>query len=177
MRCAVAVAMILGLAAPVRADPPGPPFRPEPQAETAAQSVAPFRDWTLDCAAECFIATAIRPDRAGAEDVLRLSLRQDAENGTVGWELRIETPLPLYLPDPVILTPEDSPPLPIAWFTCDPEGCQARLLADAPLLEALKRQRAASVEVTLVDGSHARLRFSLLGFSAAFAALGLSPAP
>ena len=56
-------------------------------------------------------------------------------------------------------------------MTCGATACEARLALDPDLLAALRKQPAANLELTLLDGSHARLPVSLLGFTAAYRAL------
>lgn len=163
------VGAMLWLGAPVVAEPfIGPP--PPPVERVAPDSrITGFQDWALDCTGPCVLTHVIRGVDPDATDVLRLSLRRGVEQENP--VLTLTTPLPLYLPDPLILTPEGEDPRPVPWLTCVPEGCAAQVALDGDLLEALRRRRHATVEVTLVDGSHARLTASLLGLTAALKAL------
>jgi invasion protein IalB len=140
---------ILLLAAPAAADPPG---------------ARAFREWRLDCPLRaCPIHTAV----AGADgsEVLRLAVTAGPAPA-----LAITTPLPLFLPDGIVLALGARPERPAPWRTCRPAACEATLPLDPELADALRRERAGSVTLTLVDGVQVRLPFSLLGFSAALAA-------
>lgn len=146
------------MATAAAADPPlAPPPAPVPVV---------FGDWRLTCAADCRIETELRavPPRAGA--LLRLTVAA-ADKGA----LVIRTPLPLYLPDGLQFAPRDTEPTAAPWMTCGATACEARLALDPDLLAALRKQPAANLELTLLDGSHARLPVSLLGFTAAYRAL------
>ncbi len=140
------------------AEPPVvPPPAPVPEA---------FGDWRLICAADCRIETDLRaaPPRTGA--LLRLSVAA-ADRET----LVIRTPLPLFLPDGLRLAPRDTDPTAAPWVTCGAMACEARLVLDPSILAALRKQPSANLELTLLDGSHARLPVSLRGFTAAYRAL------
>ena len=131
-----------------------------------------FDDWHLACAdGACVIATRVLA--ADGSEVLRV------EAGGRPAVLSVVTPLGLHLPDGLAAgigagTTREAP-----WRTCGPkDGCRAELPLDAELLAALRRERAGSVTLTLVEGVPVRLGFSLMGFSAAFAALAeVSPDP
>jgi invasion protein IalB len=86
------------------------------------------------------------------------------------FSLTLRTPAPLYLPAPLVFAPDRGDPVEVPWFTCGPRGCEARLTAGEPLVDALRAGQRASVELTLVDGAKVRLRPSLRGFTAALAA-------
>ena len=86
--------------------------------------------------------------------------------------LTVTTPLPLFLPDGIVLALGTAPERRVPWRTCRPAGCEATLPLDPDLAAALRRERGGSVTLTLVDGVQVRLPFSLLGFSAALAARG-----
>nr|MBA3326212.1 invasion associated locus B family protein [Paracoccaceae bacterium] len=79
---------------------------------------------------------------------------------------------PLFLPDGLTLGLGDAPPRAVAWRTCDAAGCEALAPLENELLAALRRERAAEVTLTLVDGVRVRLPVSLMGFTAAWEALG-----
>lgn len=165
-RFAAAALLAAGLALPAAGDPPiVPPATPAPR---------DFADWQLDCSRACRIVSTLRSTQPGAPELVRLSVAPDPSGG---WGLTIRTPLPLSLPDGLVLTPDQTDPRNLAWFTCTATGCEARIPLDADLLAALRRQRRATVELTLVDGGKVRLPLSLRGFSAAFGALKLSHAP
>ncbi|TPE52508.1 invasion associated locus B family protein [Amaricoccus solimangrovi] len=161
------------LAAPAAAAPPiVPPLVPVPAPPPAK---ARFRDWSLACAGGCRALTRLRSAASDAPEVLRLSV---ALTGKDIFALTLRTPAPLYLPDPAILSPDQGSAVAIPWFTCGPRGCEARLSTGPELIDTLRSGRSATVEFTLVDGSRARLRLSLLGLTAALRALGtLSPPP
>ena len=142
------------LAAPALADPPN-----------ARVPVRGFADWRLDCsAAPCTTHTAVIG--ADGSEVLRLT-RLPGEPPL----LEVSTPLPLYLPDGLVLTVGAEPPVPIAWRTCGPDGCTARLPLTPELAAALRRERQGSATFTPADGVPVRLGFSLIGYSAASRAL------
>jgi invasion protein IalB len=129
----------------------------------AEAAVTPYRDWLLDCRAACRLQTALR----GTEGqlLLRVSL------GAALAGLVVETPLPLHLPDGVTLAAGERPPLEVPWRTCGDGWCEARAALDAALVDGLRRERAASVTFTLVDGERVRLPVSLIGFTAGERAL------
>ncbi len=84
--------------------------------------------------------------------------------------LTIRTPLGLFLPDGVALAVGAGPDRAAPWRTCGAVGCEAVVPVDPVLLKALRKERAASVTFTLVDGTAVRLPFSLIGLSAAIRA-------
>lgn len=144
----VSIVALACLGGPALADPPH-----------ARVPVRGFGAWHLDCtAAPCTLFTSV----AGSDgsEILRLAAID-------GPQLRVTTPLPLYLPDGLTLAIGAEPPRPIVWRTCDPTGCEARIPLDDDLEAALKRERAATVTLTLVDGIAVRLGVSLLGYSRA----------
>ena len=146
---------ILLQGAPMLADPPG-----------AWRSGEAFRDWRLDCpGAGCVVHTAV----AGADgsEVLRVTLGAGAAP-----TLTVSTPLPLFLPDGIGLAVGTAPARPAPWRTCGKAGCEAVLAVDPELMAALRKERAASVTFTLVEGVPVRLPVSLLGLSAALRARG-----
>ena len=148
--------MILALAFPASADPPA----------AWSERMQVFRDWRLDCRADpCTRYVSVAG--AGEAEVLRLALSAGAAPA-----LTVSTPLPLFLPDGVVLAIGDEPERPVAWRTCGPAGCEATAPLDTGLLAALRRERGGSATLTLVDGVRVRLPFSLLGFSAALEAGG-----
>jgi invasion protein IalB len=141
------------LAGPVLADPPG-----------AREPVRRFDDWRLDCAASpCTTRTAV--EGADGSEVLRVS-RLPGEPPL----LAVATPLALYLPDGLTLGIGDEPPLPIAWRTCGPGGCEARLPLTPELAAALRRERRGTVTLTPADGVPVRIGVSLVGYTAALRA-------
>ena len=148
------------IAAPAAAEPPlVPPPAPAPAA---------FGDWHLACAAAgCRIETELRaaPPRSGP--LLRLSV-EAADART----LLVRTPLPLFLPDGLRITPRETEPVAVPWITCGAVSCEARVPLDPAFLAALRKQPAAHLELTLRDGARARLPVSLIGFTAAYRALG-----
>lgn len=157
------LAILLG-APVVRAEPPvvpPPGSRPRPP-------VTLFHDWRVTCAGGCQALTRVISAAPGAPEALRLSIRPAGEGV---FALRLRTPAPLYLPDAATLTPDRGDALTLPWFTCGPLGCEARASAGDDLLTALREGRSATVELTLVDGSRARLRLSLLGLTAALKAV------
>jgi invasion protein IalB len=162
--CGAAVAVAAALAAG-----PGPAAEAPPEAVAAAGIAMPLprverhRDWMLDCTGACRVETVVR----GAEDreVMRLAVAAEAPA-----TLAVATPLPLFLPEPVEIGVGDAA-LSLPWLTCDPGGCEARAALDAGLLAGLRRERAAQVAFTLLDGSRVRVPVSLMGFTSAKAAL------
>ena len=150
-----AVALALA-AAPAAADPP---------AARAAEEAArrQFEDWRLACGpSDCAIRGAVL-GAAGAP-VLRVAATPE--------RLTFATSLPLFLPDGLVLTLGDAPPRVVPWRTCGPAGCVAEAALDPDLLAGLKREREAEAVLTLVDGVRVRLPVSLLGFTAAWRAMG-----
>lgn len=154
------------LPAPARGGEPPviPPLVPVP---APLPERSRFHDWTLSCAKGCRATTRLRSTAPGAPEVLRFTV---APAGPEVFALSLRTPAPLYLPAPLTLMPDRGDPLEAPWFTCDPAGCEARVTAGTDLADALRKGRFATVELTLVDGSRARLRLSLSGFTAALAA-------
>ena len=102
-RRGMVLAAILTACATHAAEMPRP--EPEPPAPPA------FDDWALVCAGTCDIRTRI-VGRDGS-DVLTLVARA-GDGGAFG----VETPLPLFLPDPVRLTLGPAEPRAIPWRTC-----------------------------------------------------------
>lgn len=144
---------ILLAAAPALADPPH-----------ARIPVRAFDDWRLDCTAlPCRTRTAV--SGADGSEVLRLTL-EPADPPL----LEISTRLPLYLPDGLVLAVGAEPPLPLAWRTCGPDGCTARVAVTPALAAALRRERTATVTLTLADGVPVRIGVSLVGYVAALRA-------
>ncbi len=156
---ALAVALTLAASA-AAADPP--------HARAAEADGKTFRDWRLDCgAAGCAVRTELR----GGDGSLILTVM--AEKSEDLGLLRLGTPLPLHLPDGAALALGDAPLRWIEWRTCGPMAwCEATVALDAHLLADLRRERSTEVVLTLVDGVRIRLTASLLGFSAAWGALG-----
>ena len=64
------------------------------------------------------------------------------------------------------------PPLPLAWRTCGPDGCAARLTVTPELAAALRRERGGTATFTPADGVPVRVAFSLIGYTAALRAAG-----
>jgi invasion protein IalB len=159
-RRGMVLAAILTACATHAAEMPRPD--PEPPAPLA------FEDWALFCAYACDIRTRI-VGRDGS-DVLTLVARA-GDGGALG----IETPLPLFLPDPARLTLGSTEPRAIAWRTCGADGCEARAPLAPELLADLRRELSGNVELTLEDGSRVRFGVSLLGFTAAWRALSDAP--
>jgi invasion protein IalB len=163
-RVARAAAMAAALAA-------GPGVAAEAPAEAVAAAglvvppprVERHRDWVLDCTGACRAETVVRATEGGA--VMRLDVAAEAPA-----VLRVATPLPLFLPEPVEIGVGDAA-LSLPWLTCDPGGCEARAALDAELLALLQREREAQVAFTLLDGTRVRVPVSLMGFTAAKAAL------
>lgn len=142
------------------ADPPGPGRR----------GPAIYGDWRLDCRAPPCTAYMPLLGTDGSE-VLRLSLPAG------GAALKIATALPILLADGVRLAVGARPARTAPWRTCGPSGCEAQLPLDAELLESLRDERAASVTLTLADGTPVRLTISLRGSAAALRAReGVLPA-
>lgn len=144
-----------------------PPIVPPPLAERSRPAPARFQDWRVACAGGCRALTRVTSAAPGRPEVLRLTV---APSGSGTFALTLRTPAPLYLPRPMTLLPDRADPVTAPWFTCDPEGCEARLTVGADFVAALRAGRSATVELALVDGARARLRLSLLGFTAALAA-------
>ncbi len=143
------------LAAPALADPPH-----------ARVPVRGFADWRLDCATRpCLAYTAVAG--GGGAEVLRLALLPEEPP-----QLEVSTRLPLYLPDGVALAVGTDPPLPLAWRTCGPDGCAARLTVTPQLAAALRRERGGTATFTPADGVPVRVPFSLMGYTAALRAAG-----
>lgn len=166
-RLAAGVAAAL-VAAAAGAEPPVIP-PPAPAAEV-------FGDWRLTCvAAGCRIETELRGAPPASGILLRLSVAAaDART------LLVRTPLPLFLPDGLRITPRETEPTAVPWITCGAVFCEAWVPLDPALLAALRKQPSAHLELTLRDGSRTRLPVSLLGFTAAYRALeaaGISPRP
>ncbi len=132
-----------------------PPASPDP----AAASV--FRDWRLDCAATCTASTRIR----GADGSIVFTLSAAAGR------LVLRTRLPLHLPGGLLLALPETEPRMLAWRTCDRGGCEAEIPLEPALLDELRRAPALDLGLTLEDGIRIRLSASLLGFTAAHAAL------
>lgn len=155
---AVALALSAGGAA---ADPP----HVRAAAEAAART---FRDWRIACdPGGCDAIRAVVTAGDGSQ-VLEMA----AEARPSGATLALRTPLPLFLPDGVALGLGEAPLRAIAWRTCGEAGCVAEAPIDAALLADLRRERAAQVTLTLEDGVRIRLGVSLMGFAAAWEALG-----
>ena len=125
-----------------------------------------FRDWRLDCGAS---GCAVRAGLRGGDGSHVLAL--EAAGVGEAAVLRLSTPLPLFLPDGLTLALGEAPLRAVEWRTCATAWCDAVAPLEADLLAGLKRERAAEVVLTLVDGVRIRLTISLLGFSAAWAAL------
>jgi invasion protein IalB len=155
---------VLGLCPALAAEAP-----PAARAAAARAAAEAFADWRLVCLDACRIETELRGASGEGEGavVLRLALVPDDEAPRVS----VETPLPLYLPDGAALRVGEGEPLALAWHTCDAAGCEARTAGSEALLAALRRERAATVEVTLLEGVRVRMEVSLMGFSAAERAL------
>jgi invasion protein IalB len=144
--------------------PDGPPAARPPDAS--------FEDWRLDCTPlGCAAATEVRSEARGAPLLLRLRVTPASGLAETPWQLAVETPLPLHLPGGLALEIGGSAGSALAWRTCDPLGCRAEAPLAPDLLAALRGERAGHVTFTLADGVRVRLRFSLMGFSAALEAL------
>jgi invasion protein IalB len=142
------------LAAPALGDPPH-----------ARVPVRGFADWRLDCTADpCLPYTAVVG--AGGAEVLRLALLAGEPP-----QLEVSTRLPLYLPDGLTLAVGPEPVPPLAWRTCGPDGCAARITVTPELAAALRRERAGTATFTPADGVPVRIGASLVGYSAALRAL------
>jgi invasion protein IalB len=159
-------ALVAAGGGPAAADPPG--HRRESVPER-------FLDWQKACRdATCAISTRV----AGAEggEVLRLSLAHAA-----GHEIAITTPLPLLLPDGLLLAIGPTLQRQVPWRSCSAQGtCEAHLPLDAETLAALRRERGGTATFTLHESQPVRVAFSLMGFTGALRALDpprLSPDP
>lgn len=157
---ALAVALTLTPSA-ASADPPHGRAAAEAEGRT-------FRDWRLDCgAAGCAVRTELRG--GDGSPLLTLTAASPGDAGLFS----LGTPLPLHLPDGATVALGDAPLRPVPWRTCGPMAwCEATIALDASLLADLRRERSIKVVLTLVDGVRIRLTASLLGFSAAWGALG-----
>ena len=125
-----------------------------------------FEDWRVDCtiAPLCVALTTLHG--ADGSEVLRLAFtRGEAPS------LAVTTPLPLHLPDGLVLALGARLERRVPWRTCGAPGCEATFPMDPEILDAMRRERAGSATFTLVTGETVRLPFSLLGFTAAFRAL------
>lgn len=158
--CVPVLALLLAAVTATAAPPDLPP----------AARVQPFRNWALVCRTDCVIETVVYAERPRSAALLRVLVSLDAA-ASQGWRLEVATPLPLYLPDPLLLAVGAEAVRDVPWRTCTATGCRARPVLDAVLLAGLRRERAGSATLTLVDGGRVRLGFSLLGFSAALRAL------
>jgi len=146
------------LAAPALADPPH-----------AREPLRRFDDWRLDCSAvPCTTHTAVLG--GDGSEVLRLT-RLPGDPPLVA----VSTPLALYLPDGLTLAIDGEAPAVLAWRTCGPAGCEARLALTPELAAALRRERQASVTFTPADGVPVRVGVSLVGYIAALRARDASP--
>ncbi len=154
-------ALVVAWGDPASADPPG--HRREGAPER-------FLDWQMACRSEaCAISTRV----AGAEgdEVLRLSLAR-----APGRDLTITTPLPLLLPDGLLLAIGPTLQRRVPWRSCSARGtCEARLPLDAETLAALRRERGGTATFTLLENQPVRVGFSLMGFSGALRALDPPP--
>lgn len=122
-----------------------------------------YRDWRVDCATHpCRVSTAV----AGADGAPVVVVTLDGPSAAPS--LTVTTPLPVFIPDGLLLGVGDDPDRPLPWRICGPTGCEARMAADPDLLAALKRQRDAWITLTLADGATVRLGVSLLGLSGAW---------
>lgn len=149
---AIAIGMS-ALALPTLADPPAPGRR----------GPAIYEDWRLDCReAPC---TAYGPVfGSDGSEVLRLALPRG------GAALIVRTPLPIYVPDGVMLALGARGTRASPWRICGPTGCEAWLPLDADLLEAVREERAGSVTFTLSEGTPVRIALSLRGSAVALKA-------
>lgn len=143
--------------------------RPEPEAPEVEAPQPAFDDWQLTCAdTDCVIDTRVLA--SDGTEVLRI------EAGGQPAVLRFVTTLGLHLPDGLTAGIGADTTREIPWLTCGPEdGCRAEVPLDADLLAAVRRERAGSATLTLVEGVPVRLGFSLMGFSAAWRALADAP--
>lgn len=139
---------------------------PRAAVEAAAATSEDFEDWALRCAGECRLRTELR--NADGAPVLVLALARGEADAL---RLTVRTPLQLYLPDGLSLAVGESVSADRPWATCDAAGCEAWLAAEGDLLAALRRERAATIGFTLVDGTRVRLAASLMGFTAGERAL------
>lgn len=144
----VFVVFCMGLAGPLAADPPG---------RWGCPAGPVFRDWRIDCRPDHSIGTEVRAATGGL--VLRLRATPD--------RLRVETPLPLFLPDGVTLGIGEAEARSLVWRICDRRACVAEVPLDPALVAALRAAPEAAVGFTLADGLRVRLSASLLGFTAA----------
>lgn len=157
----VAIALLMALPRNAGADPPA--ARAVAEAATTGRS---FGAWRLTCAPggkDCAIGTGIRA--AGGTQVLAL-VRPAA-----GAVLRVTTPLPLFLPAGVTLTVGTAPPWSVAWRTCRDNSCTAEFDLTPELDAALRRERTATVALTLEEGLALRFPVSLVGYTAGGRAL------
>jgi invasion protein IalB len=130
----------------------------------AAPAVERHRDWMLDCRAECRIETVVH----GADGTAILTVSVGRDEPRV---LRLETALPLFLPDPLEIVAGGFGPLRLPWLTCGASGCVVQAALEGDVMQALRGEREAQVGFTLVDGERVRLPVSLMGFTAAEEAL------
>lgn len=160
----VVIALLMALPRNAEADPPA--IRAMTQTEAGGRG---FAAWRLACGAgrqDCAIGTEIRA--ADGSPVLRL------QRPATGSHLRIVTTLPLFLPDGVSLAIGEAAPWAVAWRTCRGDTCTADLDLTPELQAALRRERTATVALTLEEGLALRFPVSLLGYTAAERALTAS---
>jgi invasion protein IalB len=141
--------------------------------ETGPDPAERHEDWALVCGEVCRIETTVAGGDGSGAWVLRLAVEGTGEARA----LVVATPLPLFLPDGLVLTLGGGEPRPEPWRTCNAAGCEARLPLEPGLLASLRREREAAVSFTLLDGVRVRLPISLLGFTAAERALGAAAEP
>lgn len=159
----VVIALLLAIPGNARADPPAARAAAE-----AASTGRGFAAWRLTCGAggrDCTIGTEVR----AADDTPVLGLLRPA----AGAVLRVTTPLPLFLPAGVTLTAGAAPPWSVAWRTCRDNSCTAEFDLTPELEAALRRERTATVALTLEEGLALRFPVSLLGYTAAGRALSV----
>jgi len=143
------------------------------QAQNAEPTSEVIKDWTLRCAhpqgvpeEQCILV----------QDVTNPSTQQPIMQVAVGYwgpehnrGLVITLPLGVTLPAGIELQIDGQTRSRAPYVTCPPNGCQAHVLLDDPLLTQMKAGTRGTVNFSDPRGRPEQINFSLSGFTAGFA--------
>lgn len=135
-----------------------------------------FEDWRIACSTAasgsqlrpCVMQQFVqRPDMPGPSLEVLIAVLKDGGAAVVILTL----PLEIHLPSGAALAIDDSKRLGMIFHRCIPAGCQVQLPLTAELEAKMRRGHLAYVTFVDAFGDALEVPFSLLGFTAAIAAL------
>lgn len=172
------------MVAPALAHAQTPAPAPTSAAPVVQGTDRPFQAWNLHCETRTDPAPRVRicglmstvtlQDEKGARNVaLQFMLR--SVPGAKGWQLSVDTPIGVWLPDGVQLVRQGKELVRLPFVACQPKGCQAGVvLTPAQFAAFVTATDQADAVYRLQTRQTVTLTFSMLGFADGAAALAKS---